>query len=145
MIKRIGIMAGLLVLGVLVGAGSAFAVVRLFPEQFKIGSARHGPTEFVTVDPLLVPLVFRDGKLAGYITIQCDLEVAKGKGEEAKSRMVLFMNADDMRTFAKPLAAGPDGQLPDLKSLQKLLQEAADVAYGKGYVRRAMVSRANPS
>ncbi|MBT0670547.1 hypothetical protein HT136_19450 [Novosphingobium profundi] len=142
--KRIGIGVALLLIGLPVGAGGAYAALRFFPDLFE-GKLKHAAASgYVPVDTLLVPLVSRDGRLAGYVTIDSQLEVAADSVADVQARLPFFLNAVNMRAYRRPLAAGPDGQLPDLVALRALLVDAAVEVYGKGTVRKAMIARVGP-
>lgn len=144
MIKRIGIGLGLLAVGLPVGAGGGYAALQLFPELFGRKAEETAKGAFVSVQPVLVPLVFKDGRLASYVSVECQLEVPADTVEDVQGRLPLFLNAVNMRTYRRPLAAGPDGQLPDLEGVRAVLLEAAREVYGKGFVRKAAISRASP-
>ncbi len=147
MIKRIGIAVALLLAGLPVGAAGSYAALRFFPEKFKAHGAldQDVDTQFVQVDALLVPLVFKDGRLAGYISLQSQLEVPADEASDVTDRLPLFMNAVNMRTYRSPLASGPDGQLPDLSALRAVLLRAAVEVYGKDVVRKVTITHAVPS
>ena len=44
-----------------------------------------------------------------------------------------------------PLAAGPDGMIPDLYRLREVVSEAAEATYGEDVVRRTLITKAIPA
>ena len=131
-------------LGIGVGGGAAYATARLMgpaPEK----KAPVQATTFVPTGKVLAPLVFPDGRLSGYVSFEVALEVPADRSEEIAARMPLLLNAINMRTYRTPMASGPDGMLPDLKALRKVVGESATEAFGAGTVRRTAVTQAVPA
>ena len=56
----------------------------------------------------------------------------------------LLLNAVNLRTWATPMAAGPDHILPDLRAFARVVDIAAAESLGKGAVRRVIVTAARP-
>ncbi|HUD95489.1 hypothetical protein [Sphingobium sp.] len=128
-------------LGVGVGGASAYGVGMFYPD------GRQEPeniTEFVPTGTMMAPLVFADGRLAGYVSFEVQLEILKGEGENVKARLPLLLNAVNMRTYRTPLASGRDGLIPNLDTFRKLVVEAAREIYGSDIVRSAAVTQASP-
>jgi hypothetical protein len=73
------------------------------------------------------------------------LEVDEAKAEFVGQRMPLLLHAINMRTYRTPMAAGPDGMLPDLEGFRKLVDAASNEAFGPKIVRKIAVTGANPA
>jgi len=149
--KRIFFFLLILLGGVATGGAAAFGVGLVLPasephaQPEKAASNDDGEKpEFVPAEVLL-PLVDGDGQLAGYATVKLELRVATGSGEQVKERLPLLLDAINLRTFRTPLAAGPDGRLPDLAGFRQLVQAAADRSLGKGTVRQVAITEARTS
>lgn len=141
------ILAGVAGLGV--GGGAAFGVARVVPGVDKPAAAKPGAepadTEFVTTGSVITPLVFPDARFAGYVGIEAQLEVAPDAAEAVRARMPLLLHAINLRTFRTPMAAGPDGQMPDLEVYRRIVQDAAPRIFGAGVVRRVAITQARPA
>jgi hypothetical protein len=99
----------------------------------------------VPTGEILAPLVFADGRLAGYVTFECQLEVPQGSAADVGAKLPLLLNAVNMRTYRAPLASGPDGLVPGLDTFRRVVMDAAVDVYGKGAVRSVAVTRASPA
>lgn len=146
LLVRIARPAALALAGIASGAGGAFAAV----QTLGVASHQEPPAEapetvFVKVEDVLTPLTNRDGSLAGYAAMTLELEVVADDAEDIAARQPLIRHALTMRTYRTPLAAGPDGLLPDLERFRALAVAAAEEAYGKGTVRRVAITRAVPA
>lgn len=140
--KRIFRIVLLLVLGLAVGGGAAFGVRMIMgPPQTHETAER----AFVPTGPVLAPLVLEDGQLSGYVSFEIQLEVPADEAEFVAARMPMLLHAINVRTFRSPLASGPDGMLPDLEQFRKVVMAAAPEAFGKGVVRQAAITQANPA
>lgn len=141
--KRAVLLPVMLLAGLGVGGGAAFAIGQIAPDPE--GSAEmSSETVFVPTGPVLVPLVFADGRLASYVSIETQLEVPASEAERVTGRMPLLLHAINLRTFRTPLASGPDGQLTNLAGYRRIVLEAAPRAFGGGVVRRAAIVQARP-
>lgn len=140
--KRILLVPALLVLGIAVGGGSAYGVAMLRAPQSQ-QTVTDGA--FVPTGPVLAPLVLEDGRLAGYTSFEVELEVPADQAEFVAARMPLLLHAINLRTFRSPLASGPDGMLPNVEQFRAVVMTAAPEAFGKGVVRRAAITRADPA
>lgn len=101
--------------------------------------------EFVATGPILTPLVSSDGSLVGYASIEVQLEVRVGQAEVVKQRLPLLLHAINLQTFRFPLAAGPDGTLPDLSRFRALVTGAASKTFGPGAVHQVAITQARPA
>lgn len=138
-----------LLAGLAAGGGTAYAMIKMLgiggaPKQ-EAKVEKEEPAKFVPTGKVLVPLVFADGKLAGYASMEVQLEVDEAKAEFVTQRMPLLLHAINMRTYRTPMAAGPDGMLPDLEGFRKLVDGAATEAFGAKVVRKVAVTGANPA
>ncbi len=144
--KRAFLLIGCLLGGAATGGGAAFAVGTLVPastpEAVQVAA---GPLTFVPTGPILVPLVFGDGQLAGYATIEVQLRVQEEVAEEVTARIPLLLHAINLQTYRAPLAAAPGGQLPDLAAFRRLVARASDRAFGRGTVRQVAITQARPA
>ncbi|EJL24653.1 hypothetical protein [Novosphingobium sp. AP12] len=141
----IGLVAVLAGLGV--GGVGAWGAGRFLPQL--VGghpkAAGKVATEFVPAGEILAPLVFADGRLSGYASFECQLEVTEGKAEDVGAKLPLLLNAVNLRTYRAPLASGPDGLVPGLDAFRRVVMEAAAEVYGKDVVRSVAVTRASPA
>jgi hypothetical protein len=128
--------------GLGVGGGAAYGTSRLLGPAAPRDT--HGPSAFVPAGKVLAPLVFKDGRLSGYVSFDLQLEVDGAAAEDVQERLPLLLNAINMRTYKTPMAAGPDGMLPNIGVFRKVVMDASVEAFGKGVVRRAAVTQATP-
>lgn len=145
--KRALLLPLALVGGLAIGAGGAFGVSLVAPKSHagEKPAVEVVETEFVTTGPVLTPLVFPDGRFAGYVAIEAQLEVPIADAEPVRLRMPLLLHAINMQTFRTPMATGPDGQIPDLEAYRRIVLGAAPKAFGPGVVRRAAITQARPT
>ncbi|UYY78801.1 hypothetical protein [Sphingomonas sp. R1] len=140
-----------LIAGLGAGGGTAYAMVKMLgigggaPQQEAKKEEKEEAGKFVPTGKVLVPLVFADGRLAGYASMDVQLEVEEAKAEFVTQRMPLLLHAINMRTYRTPMAAGPDGMLPDLEGFRKLVDASATEAFGPKIVRKVAVTGANPA
>ena len=139
--------------GLGVGGGAAFCANTLLAEQ------GHGPQQggapvaaavvaapvFVRTGVMLAPLVFPDGRLAGYVNFDVELEVRADKVDFVSERLPLLLHAVNMRTYRTPMTSGSDGLIPDLTAFRGVLTAAATEAFGPGVVLRAAIVQAAPA
>lgn len=139
--KRIVQILTLLLLGLAVGGGSAYATAGMLgtPEPTLADSA------FVPTGPVLAPLVLADGRLSGYVTFEIQLEVPADQVDFVTARMPMLLHEINIRTFRSPLASGPDGMLPNVEQFRKVVMTATPEAFGKGVVRHAAITHATPT
>lgn len=147
----------LLLGGAAAGAGGGWATLAFLPAVVAAapgeaqGDARaarvagDAPTALVSAGRVLAPLVHADGTLAGYSGFQLQVEVPEGRAADITARLPILLHAINMRTFRAPLAAGPDGLIPDLELFRATVQQAADESFGKGAVKRVLVTEAAPA
>lgn len=144
--KKILFLIATLLAGLGLGGGAAYATVLLLGPQSSISTrAAEVAPSFVDAGKVLAPLVFADGRLAGYVEFQLQLEVPADKTEFVSDRMPLLLHAINMRTYRTPMAAGPDGLIPDLETFRKVVMSAAPEAFGAGVLRKVAVTQANPA
>lgn len=148
--KKILFLLTVLLSGLGLGGGAAYATVLLLGAQAPATtSAAHVDDKvepsFVDAGKILAPLVFADGRLSGYVQFQVQLEVPADKAEFVSARLPLLLHAINMRTYRTPMAAGPDGLIPDLETFRKVVMTAAPEAFGPGVLRKVAVTQANPA
>lgn len=145
--KKILFLLVTLLAGLGLGGGAAYATVMLLGPKPAAASAAHDEVapSFVDAGKVLAPLVFPDGRLSGYVQFQVQLEVPADKAEFVTARMPLLLHAINMRTYRTPMAAGPDGLIPDLETFRKVVMTAAPEAFGAGVLRKVAVTQANPA
>jgi hypothetical protein len=135
--------------GLGLGGGAAYATVLAMggPGKGAATTASHAEVEpsFVDAGRVLAPLVFADGRLSGYVQFQVQLEVPEDKAEFVTARLPLLMHAINMRTYRTPMAAGPDGLLPDLETFRKVVMAAGNEALGSGVLKKVAVTQATPA
>jgi hypothetical protein len=128
--------------GIGIGGGAAWGTSMLVGPVAPADS--HGEAAFVPAGKVLAPLVFKDGRLSGYVSFNLELEVDADAAETVQAQLPLLLNAINMRTYKTPMAAGPDGLLPDIAVFRKVVMDAAGEAFGKDVVRRAAITQATP-
>lgn len=144
--KTIMLPLAVLIAGAGVGGGAAYGMSMLLGDSApKADAPMPEDTSFVPTARILAPLVMSDGRLSGYVAFEVQLEVAADEAEVVAARMPLLLHAINMRTYRTPMAAGPDGMLPDLGMFRKLVMDAAPEAFGKGVVRKAAITGAVPA
>ena len=146
--KRFLLPLGVLIAGAGVGGGAAYGTGLLLGNQPTKGAAAEPEpeeTSFVPTAKILAPLVMPDGRLSGYVAFEVQLEVASDDAEFVTARLPLLLHAVNMRTYRTPMAAGPDGMLPDLATFRKVVMESAAEAFGKGVLQRAAITQAVPA
>lgn len=144
--KKILFLLTVLLAGLGLGGGAAWATVMLLgPQAPKAAHAEQVEPSFVDGGKVLAPLVFADGRLSGYSQFSIQLEVPADKTEFVKARLPLLLHAINMRTYRTPMAAGPDGLIPDLETFRKVVMAAAPEAFGAGVLRKVAVTQANPA
>ena len=147
--KKILLPLLILVAGTAVGGGAAIGTSKLVGPQ----PAGHAPeaeadtekTGFVASTKITAPLVTADGRLSGYVMFEVSLQVPHDQAETVTARMPLFLHAVNMRTYRTPMAAGPDGLLPDLGTFRRVAMASASEAFGPGVVRFAAITEAVPA
>jgi hypothetical protein len=139
----------MLVAGLAVGGGAAFATSLLIgpkpAEAPQPPRATAADRHYVAGGKLLVPLALKDGRLAGYVSIEFSLDIAPEQEEFVTARLPLLLHGINMRTWRTPLAAGPDGLLLDVNAFRKVVDQAAPEAFGRGIVRSVAVTGATPA
>jgi len=144
--KKILFLLVTLLAGLGLGGGAAYATVMLMgPQKPRAAHVAEVEPSFVDAGKILAPLVFADGRLSGYVQFQVQLEVPADKAEFVTARMPLLLHAINMRTYRTPMAAGPDGLIPDLETFRKVVMTAAPEAFGAGVLRKVAVTQANPA
>ena len=128
--------------GLGVGGGAAWGTSMLLGPRAPVESI--STAAFVPAGKVLAPIVFKDGRLSGYVSFKVELEVEADAAESIQARLPLVLNAINMRTYKTPMAAGPDGMLPNIGVFRKVVMEASEEAFGKGVVRRVAVTEATP-
>ena len=143
--KKLLTLTVLLILGLALGGGAAFGVAQLLgPPPPKVASHEEAETVFVSAGTILAPIVASDGRLSGYANFDVQLEVDAEHEAEVTENLPLLLNAVNLRTWATPMAAGPDHILPDLRAFARVVDIAAAESLGKGAVRRVIVTAARP-
>lgn len=138
----------LLVAGLGVGGGAAFGVRQLLPAPAAAAqpAARTKiETAFVPTGKILAPLVSADGRLAGYVSFEVQLETEESDVDFVTTRLPLLMDAINMRTFRTPMTSGPGGMLPDLAVFRTVVMTSATEAFGGKVVKRAVIMTATPA
>lgn len=145
--KKILLPLAVLLAGAGVGGGAAFGTTKLVvPPANPAGQApEEEPTAFVPVTKIIAPLVLSDGRLAGYVAFDVQLAVPVDQVETVTAKLPLLLHAINMRTYRTPMAAGPDGMLPNLAAFRKLVLEAAPEAFGSPVVRKVAITQAVPA
>ncbi len=146
--KKILFPLAVLIAGTGVGGGAAIATRTLLGPAHGKADAREQSIQdltFVKAEKIVAPLVFGDGRLAGYVSFDVDLQVPMDDGAMVAGRLPLLLHAINLRTYRTPIAAGPDGMLPNIAALRTVVMTAATEAFGPNIVRRAAITRAEPS
>lgn len=138
----------LLPLGLIIGAGGGAGVAFLLPAAPPapaVAPASSGDSKFVTLGALLVPVTLPDGQLTAYVTVEPQLELGEDDVEPVTARIPLIIDAVNVRTFATPLASGPDGRLPDAAAFKAVVAKEAARLLGPGVVRSVAITRIAPA
>lgn len=137
----------ILVLGLGTGAGASLGTSVLLmhgkaaPAVAKpVSPDATAKSVFVPVGAVKAPVVFEDGRLAGYVVFNVQLEVPETREADVTAALPLLLNAINMRTFKTPMAQSPDGRIPDLDVFRTLVVEAGAEAFGHDVVRRALIT-----
>ena len=140
------IIAGLtLIAGIAVGGGAAFGTDLIMQRAAAAPATADELPTFVATGPILSPLVFPDGRLAGYVSFEAQLQVAPDKAAFVTDRLPLLLHAVNMRTFRTPMTSGPDGMLPDLAVFRQVLTTACAEAFGTGVIKIVAITQAAPA
>lgn len=142
--KKILSLVLLALLGLALGGGAAFGTMMLLGPRPAAKPPEVTPA-FVDAGKILAPLVFPDGRLSGYVQFQMQIEVPADKVDYVTARMPLLLHAINMRTYRTPMAAGPEGLLPNLETFRRLVMSVAPEAFGPGIVRKVAVTQALPA
>lgn len=140
------------VVAAVAGAGGAYGVMTLVkpPAEASAGAkpeapvVPEGPWVILPEATVEAPLVFEDGRLAGYAKFTFQLEVAEKDAARVTEELPILMNAINLRTYRSPLARDPDGQIPDLEVFRRILEDSQREAFGPGLVRRVLITEAMP-
>lgn len=144
--KKILFLLVTLLAGLGVGGGAAYGTSLMFGHKAeKAEPAPEPDPSFVDAGQVLAPLVFADGRLAGYVQIQLQLMVPPDKVGFVTARLPLLLHAINMRTYRTPMAAGPDGMIVNIDSFRKVVLAAAPEAFGANVVRKVAVTAATPA
>ena len=148
--KKVLLLILALVGGTAVGGGAAYGTSLIAgPREHAAADADAGKadenTAFVPTSKILAPLVMADGRLAGYVSFEVQLQVPADKADFVTQRLPLLLNAINLRTYRTPPAAGPDGMLPDIAAFRTVVMAAAPEASGAGVVRLAAITQAQPA
>lgn len=146
--KKILLPLAVLIAGAGVGGAAAYGTTLITDGSPVVHSApvgEGGDTAFVPATGVLAPLVTADGRLAGYVQFEVQLEVTADQVEFVTARLPLLLHAINMRTYKTPMAAGPDGMLPDLATFRAIVMAAAPEAFGKNVVKAAALTQAMPA
>ena len=131
--------------GLVTGGGAALTVQTALPVAAPAAAPVATSLEFVPTGAILAPLVFEDGQLAGYAFFELQLQVPGDRADKVIADMPLLIHAINLQTYRTPLAAGPNGQVPDLPAFRRLVATAADKVFGRGAVRRVAITQARPA
>lgn len=141
--KKLLLPLGVLLAGGGVGGGGAIAT-RHFTRPPAPGAAAEEPLVFVPVAKVVAPLVLTTGTLSGYVAFDAELQVTEDKQADVTGKLPLLLHAINMRTYRAPLATGPDGMLPDIREVKRVVQAACVETFGQRTVRRVAITRAEP-
>lgn len=146
--KKLLLLLAVLLAGTGVGGGAAYATRLIVGEPAAAKAEPAAETTdlaFVPAANVMAPLVTADGRLAGYVQFEMQLEVPADKVDYVTARLPLLLHAINMRTYKTPMAAGPDGLLPDLKTFRAVVMAAAPEAFGASVVKAAAITQAVPA
>ncbi len=103
--------------------------------------ARSEAPVLVSTGALDAPLVDEDGRLLGYIRFEAQLRVAARDGDRMRADLPLLLDAINRRSFKTPIAGRPDGMLPRLAPLRKVVTDAAGEAFAGIRVQQVMLTK----
>lgn len=141
------LLPALIAIGGLAIGGGAGAAVMFVGGQQSVQAEKNpdAATTFVPTGKILAPLVSAEGHLTGYVRADVQISVDHDRAEWVQARMPLLLHAINMRTFRTPLASGPDGLLPNVDGLRKVVVDAAGEAFGAGVVKQVAITQASPA
>lgn len=128
--KRIIVLLGLILLGMALGGGTAYAAGKILAGKPLFTWTVARPTVFVPTGTIIAPLVADDGHLLGYMSFEAQLEVPAAQADHVRANLPLLLDATTLRTFKAPIAGGPDGLVPQLSVVRSVLTDAARQTYG---------------
>lgn len=148
--KPVLLYATVALVSVLAGAAGAFGTITFLKPPEDV--AEPAKEETVAGLPLVIlpeikvqaPLVFPNGRLAGYASFTFQLEVAEKDAARVTEELPVLLNAINVRSFRAPMARDPDGQIPDLGVFRDIVSQAHTEAFGKGVVQRVLIIEALP-
>lgn len=145
--KKILFALVMLIAGVAVGGGAGYGAILLLgpPAKASAQPVEQKPPVFVPGENILAPLVFSDGRLAGYVKFDIQLEVAEDQVAMVTAKMPFLLHAINMKTWRTPLATGPDGLLANIEGFRKVAADASIQAFGPHVVKRVAITRAEPA
>lgn len=143
--KKLLIPIVLLILGVAVGGAAAFGTALLTGARTARAEQGSADTSFVPTGQILAPMVFPDGRLAGYVNFEAQLEVPQDRADLVKQRLPVLLNAVNMRTYRTPMTSGRDGLVPGVEAFRRVLRAAAVETYGRATIRKVAVTQATPA
>lgn len=146
--KKFLLPLGVLLAGTGVGGAAAYGTSMVVgaPSAAKAAPAPEAKEmAFVPATDVIAPLVTEEGRLAGYVQFEMQLEVGTDKVDYVTARLPLLLHAINMRTYKTPMAAGPDGLLPDLEAFRAIVMAAAPEAFGANVVKAAAITQAVPA
>lgn len=146
-VRNILLPVGVLLAGFAAGGGAAIVAARVAgpPKPSAAPVAEDERTGFVPVTRIIAPLVMSDGRLSGYVAFDIQLQVPADKVEFVTVRVPLLLDAINMRTYRTPMAAGPDGMLPDVATFRDIVNAVLPGAIGPHLVRKVAVTQALPA
>jgi len=135
-------MLALVPAGLALGAAGAFSAQAWSAQR---DAANQQETTFVPAGTIPIPLVLADGRLAGYVDVSSQVEVTRAAETDVRKRMPLLLDAVNMRAFQTPLARIPEGQIPRIDAVRRMMQQAAVGVFGRTAIRRVVIIRVSPA
>lgn len=134
------------VVGLLAGSGGGAAVSLMLPASPPAAEpVAAGDAKFVTLGALLLPLTLPDGRFTGYFRVEAQLEVAAEDVDGVTARLPLVIHGVNLSAYARPLATGADGRLPDAAAIRTIVAAEAAKVLGKGVVRSVALTSLAPA
>lgn len=132
------------VAGFLVGGGAGYATSFVLGGQQGAKSESSTAITFVPTGKIIAPMIFPDGRLAGYVGFLVQLETRSSDVAFVTERLPLLMHGINMRTYRTPLTGDANGTLPSIDAFRKLVMETCVEAFGIDRVQRVAVVQALP-
>jgi hypothetical protein len=142
--KTVYIATLVVIAGLFIGSGAGYATSIVMRGQQSAKREASTAITFVPTGKIIAPMIFPDGRLAGYVAFLVQLETRSSDAAFVTERLPLLMHGINMRTYRTPLTGDAFGSLPSIDAFRKLVLETCVEAFGRDRVQRVAVVQAMP-